>query len=292
LEYGEREIVNLQLRDEICETIKKEEADCSVFATIVGDKKNDFYNCQIYHPRKNNEKPKLIIRCYQKNKKFKQHSLKIGFMIVGYDFDFSNDDDDTRLEVHYQDYQNSNDQNNQEFKKQFNFDQNTFLGIPVLNELNNSDKSILIGHYFVKEENTIKANMFSYSLKKNKYVELPSFRFQVLVSKSKTYESIPFRERFMRFMGRSRYIKYKSLSSERNNENIPRYMSVYSVNHGLEENGNKINCDPVFLKQKRKEIKLKYANCKCKRTCLVCKNRSLERDIRCTCFVSNKGNFY
>ncbi|PKK62661.1 hypothetical protein RhiirC2_759286, partial [Rhizophagus irregularis] len=197
LEYGEREIVDLPLRGKICETIKKEEADCSIFATIVGDEKNNFYNCQIYHPRKGNEKPKLIIHCYQKNQK--RHILKIGFMIIGYGFDFPNDEndendenDDTRLEVHYQDYQHLNGQE----LTQFIFDQNTFLGIPVLNELNDLDKSFLIGHYFLNKESTIKANVFSYSLKENKYVKLPhSFRFQVLVSgNSKTYESIHFRK--------------------------------------------------------------------------------------------------
>jgi hypothetical protein len=284
LEYGEREIVNLRLQDKICETIKKKEADCSVFATIVGDKKNDFYNCQIYHPRENNEKPKLIIHCYQNNQKDQPHSLKIGFMIVGYDFDFSNDEnDDTRLEVHYKDYQNSN---NQELT-QFNFDQNTFhtfLGIPVLNELNNSDDSILIGHYFLKRNDTIEANVFSYSLNDNKYVNLPNFRFQVLAISGyhRTCKSILFKKRFIRFMfmRQRRYINIESIEKMGDGEIIP-YISVYSV-----------SCGPVFLKQKRKEIKLKYANCKCKRTCSVCRSQSLERDIRCICFVSNKGNFY
>ncbi|CAB4495774.1 hypothetical protein RhiirA5_374551 [Rhizophagus irregularis] len=277
LEYGEREIVDLPLRGKICETIKKKEADCSIFATIVGDEKNDFYNCQIYHPRKGNEKPKLIIHCYQKNQK--RHNLKIGFMIIGYGFDFPNDEnnenDDTRLEVHYEDYQNLNDQE----LTRFSFEQNTFFGIPVLNELNDSDKSILIGHYFLKKESTIEANVFSYNLKENKYVKLPrSFRFQVLVSGiSKTYESIQFKERFMRFMRQRRYIDIESIKNVKNIEKIL-YISVYSA-----------NCGPVFLKQKNNEIKLKYADCKCGRTCSFCKRKSLESDIKCAYFISNKG---
>ncbi|CAB5304190.1 unnamed protein product [Rhizophagus irregularis] len=263
LEYGEREIVDLPLQEKICEIIKKEEADCSIFATIVGDEKNDFYNCQIYHPRKGNEKPKLIIHCYQKNQK--RHILKIGFMIIGYGFDFPNDEndendenDDTRLEVHYQDYQHLNGQE----LTQFIFDQNTFLGIPVLNELNDLDKSFLIGHYFLNKESTIKANVFSYSLKENKYVKLPhSFRFQVLVSgNSKTYESIHFRKK----MNGNSIInlidcgyKYDDLL----------FISLLS---------NK-NFGPVFffLKQQPKQIKLKFIDKKIS---------SDECDLRCIVF--------
>ncbi|RGB35219.1 hypothetical protein C1646_667913 [Rhizophagus diaphanus] len=273
LEYGERKIVGLPLQGKICKIIRKEAADCSVFATIVGDEKNDFYNCQIYHPRGGNEKPKLVTK---KNQRYQlRHNLKIGFMIIGYDFDFPNgendENDDTRLEVHYQDYQNLNDQE----LTQFSFDRKTFLGIPVLNELNDSDKSILIGHYFLKKESTIEANVFSYSLKENKYVKLPcSFRFQVLVSGiSKIYESIQLKERFMRFM---RQRRYESIKNVKNIEKIL-YISVYSA-----------NCGPVFLKQKNKKIKLKYADCKCKRTCTFCNRKLLENDIRCTLFVSNK----
>ncbi|CAB4495775.1 unnamed protein product [Rhizophagus irregularis] len=200
-------------------------------------------------------------------------------MIIGYGFDFPNDEnnenDDTRLEVHYEDYQNLNDQE----LTRFSFEQNTFFGIPVLNELNDSDKSILIGHYFLKKESTIEANVFSYNLKENKYVKLPrSFRFQVLVSGiSKTYESIQFKERFMRFMRQRRYIDIESIKNVKNIEKIL-YISVYSA-----------NCGPVFLKQKNNEIKLKYADCKCGRTCSFCKRKSLESDIKCAYFISNKG---
>ncbi|GBB85496.1 hypothetical protein RclHR1_01200010 [Rhizophagus clarus] len=278
IEYGEREIVNLPLQGKICETIKKGEADCNVFATIVGDEKNDFYNCQIYHPyqsRENNEKPKLIIHCYQKNQKYQpRRKLKIGFMIIGNDFDFSNEEnDDMRLEVHYKDHQNLENE-----IARFNLDKNSFLGIPVLNELNDSDKSILIGHYFVKEGNTIKATMFSYNLEEQKYVNLPRFRFQVLVSKSKTYESVHFRERFMRFMRPRRYIEIEE--KVKNIEN-----TLYASIHSL-------HCGPVFLKQKNNEIKLKYADCKCKRTCSFCKKKSPENGIRCAYFVSNPSNNY
>ncbi|RGB35217.1 hypothetical protein C1646_700090 [Rhizophagus diaphanus] len=154
-------------------------------------------------------------------------------MIIGYGFDFPNDEnDDTRLEVHYKDYQNLNDQE----LTQFSFEQNTFFGIPR------------------------------------------SFRFQVLVSGiSKTYESIQFKERFIRFMRQRRYIDIESINNVKNIEKIL-YISVYSA-----------DCGPVFLKQKNNEIKLKYADCKCGRTCSFCKRKSLESDIKCAYFISNKG---
>ncbi|EXX64193.1 kinase-like protein [Rhizophagus irregularis] len=183
-------------------------------------------------------------------------------MIIGYGFDISNDEnDDTRLEVHYQDYQDYQNLNDQELT-QFIFDQNTFLGIPVLDELNDLDKSFLIGHYFLNKESTIEANVFSYSLKENKYVKLPrSFRFQVLVSgNSKTYESIHFRKK----MNGNSIInlidcgyKYDDLL----------FISLLS---------NK-NFGPVFffLKQQPKQIKLKFIDKKIS---------SDECDLRCIVF--------
>jgi hypothetical protein len=195
-------------------------------------------------------------------------------MIIGYGFDFSNDEnDDTRLEVHYQDYKNLNNKK----LTQFNFDKSTFLGIPVLNELNDSNESILIGHYFFKKGSTVEANVFSYSLKDHICVALPSFGFQVL-SGFKTRSS-PFKKRHMKFMRQSRY---KSLRLEDNVDNIPRYISVYSVNSGP-RGKDTLNCDQVFLKQKNKEIKLKYADCKCEGIFSIYKRKSLG-DI-CAYFV-------
>ncbi|GBB85493.1 hypothetical protein RclHR1_01200007 [Rhizophagus clarus] len=294
LEYGEYKIVELPLRGKINKIIKKEEADCNVFATIVGDEKNDFYNCQIYHPRNNNEKPKLIIHCYQKIRNYQpRRKLKIGFMIIGYDFDSLNDEsaenDDMRFEVvNHQDYENSGNRES----TQFTLDKNSFLGIPVLNELNNSDKSILIGHYFIKKDNVIEANVFSYSLDENKYVKLPKFMFQVLVLRSKTYESeIAFKEKLMRLTRPRRYIENTSLalrSKENNedNENTPKYISVSVYSTKGKDNETKLNCDPVFLKQKNNEIKLKYAVCKCKGTCSLCECKSLKSDLRCAYLVN------
>ncbi|RIA88944.1 hypothetical protein C1645_739028 [Glomus cerebriforme] len=285
LDYGERHIVSLPLQGKICKIIENEDAKCNVFATIVCDdkKKNDFFNYQIYHPK--NENPRLIIHCYQrKQNSQKPHNLKIGFMIIGYDVDFNNcilNDDGIKLDVHDKVYLNSNNQNNQnlahEFEFDFNFDDvNSFLGIPVLSELNDS---ILIGHYFFKKENKIAAMLFSYNLNKNKYVELPNLRFQVLTISGHsrtTCGKISFKKRLM---GWGRYIDIEDIEKCLVEKYTPKYISVYSE-----------NCGPVFLKQKKKEIKLKHADCKCKGACSFCKNRASENNVKCTYFVSNTSD--
>src|SRR5205823_730795 len=71
------EIVDLPLPGKIRETISKKDAECNVFATVVDkdEMKNDFFNCQIYHPR--SKVPRLIIHCYQKNQKNQSRTLKI-----------------------------------------------------------------------------------------------------------------------------------------------------------------------------------------------------------------------
>uniref|UniRef100_U9SLQ9 DUF7431 domain-containing protein n=1 Tax=Rhizophagus irregularis (strain DAOM 181602 / DAOM 197198 / MUCL 43194) TaxID=747089 RepID=U9SLQ9_RHIID len=104
LGYGEREILKLPLQGKICETINNKDADCCVFATVVDedDKKNDFFNCQIYYPPQDEEVPRLIIHCYQKQKYQSKRKLKIGFMIIGYDVNFNSSDklnDEIRVEV-------------------------------------------------------------------------------------------------------------------------------------------------------------------------------------------------
>lgn len=169
LEYGKKQKVKLSL-DSIFEIINYKKADCSIFAEAVDEegKEVDFINCLIYHPK--NEKPQLIIQCFQKKQKRSNSlKLKIYFMIVGYDIHFNlknfNNFNKTRLEVL------ANDRV---------FDKGSFpLGISVLKEELN--KSIVIGHYFSKiDENKVEANVFAYNLKKKKYVEKPNFSFQVL----------------------------------------------------------------------------------------------------------------
>ncbi|RIA88946.1 hypothetical protein C1645_851820 [Glomus cerebriforme] len=285
LDYGEQQVVKLDLKGKICKTIKNKDAKCSVFATVVSDdkKKNDFFNCQIYHPQ--DDIPRLIINCYQRNQKSRTpNNLKIGFMIIGYDVDFNNNtlnDDEMQLNVYHQDYQNPNDQElEHEFKFDFNFDDvNSFLGIPVLSKLNNSNNSILIGHYFFKNGNNIVAKVFSYNLRENKYVKLPNCGFQVLtISGLPEKTIITFKKRLMSW---GKYINIKDIEKCWTDKDIPKYISVYSVYSE--------NCGPVFLKQKKKEIKLKHADCKCKE-CPFYKNRPSESNVKCTYFVSNTSD--
>ncbi|POG58354.1 hypothetical protein GLOIN_2v1731439 [Rhizophagus irregularis DAOM 181602=DAOM 197198] len=180
-EYGKKEIVNLPLEGKFREIINNEKADCSIFAEVVDEeeKKNDFINCQIYYPQ--NEKPQLIIHCFQKNKQTLRR-LKIGFIVVGYDIHFNpnnfNDLNKTKLEVL---------KNTRLFESE-----SPFLGIPVLKELN--DEPIVVMHYFSKNnENNIEANVFSYNLRKKQYVESSNFNFHVLKIKTsrkkKDYET-------------------------------------------------------------------------------------------------------
>ncbi|GES84881.1 hypothetical protein GLOIN_2v1731439 [Rhizophagus clarus] len=278
LEHGYKVKVELPY-----ETIKDEKADCSVFATVVDEeeKKNDFFNCQIYHPQ--NEKSQLIIHCFQKNHQTSRQ-LKIAFMIVGYDINFNpnnfndfNDFNGIQLKVL---------KNTRVFKS---VQRSSFLGIPVLKELN--DKPIVIGHYFSKNKNednietneateiNVEANVFSYNLSNKQYDEPSNFDFHVLVISGipKTYGTFPFTKIDLE--------KWPNIGTEKN-----KYISVYSVDE---------SCGPIFLKQKKKEFKLKHVTCKCNKpyiskkmskskTCILCENTSdrTSKEVNCTYFVS------
>ncbi len=99
-------------------------------------------------------------------------------------------------------------------------------------ELNNLNNSI-IGHYFSKKENKIEANVFSYSLNKDKYVKLPSFRFQVLVISGRPV-IIPFEKKM-----NGNFI-VNNLLTNVFKKDVPIYISLYS---------NKNNCGPILLQQ-------------------------------------------
>ncbi|POG58759.1 uncharacterized protein OCT59_002530 [Rhizophagus irregularis] len=280
LGYGEREILKLPLQGKICETINNKDADCCVFATVVDedDKKNDFFNCQIYYPPQDEEVPRLIIHCYQKQKYQSKRKLKIGFMIIGYDVNFNSSDklnDEIRVEVINNPKLDMSKIEELMYRydfKNFGFnEEKSFLGIPVLSELDKSNKSIIIGHYFLENEsNEVEANMFAYCLIKKEFVKLPkSCCFHVLVisgsPNSNTYGKFPFNEK-RTLTGKKKYIVEKLTD--------PKYINVYS---------EKVNCGPVFLKQKKEEIKLKYADCR-NRTCSLCKNRTSKGKIKCAYF--------
>ncbi|CAB4422432.1 unnamed protein product [Rhizophagus irregularis] len=187
LNYGEHYIVNLL--DE-CEEIRKfinnKDAKCNIFATVVDneEKKNIFFNCQIYRPQ---DEPQIVIYCFQK-KQVLTHKLKIGFMIIGYDLNF-NCNNTMRVDV--EEFSSKDICHNK-----LQTGPNKFcIGIPVLRNLM-LDDSIVIGHYFLKEGNSTKACVFSYCLNNKKFVELPSdFSFHILISMTDTTDEIPFEKR-------------------------------------------------------------------------------------------------
>lgn len=258
--------------EEIHKIINNKDAECNIFATVVDDekKKNIFFNCQVCRLQ---DDPQIIISCFQK-KRVLTHKLRIGFMIIGYDVDF-NCNSTTQVEV-------------KEFLKNdichnkmqvLGPDSNKFyLGIPVLDNLI-LDDSIVIGHYFLKECNSIKVCVFSYCLKNEKFVGLTSnFSFHVLIAKTNTI--IPFEKK----MWKKIYIDlekfFKSNWTENNISSDPKYISVCAI---------KNSCGPVFLKQKKKVIKLKYVSCKCNKTCSHCKDKKYKSsDIRCNYFDLDK----
>ncbi|CAB4422433.1 unnamed protein product [Rhizophagus irregularis] len=176
LEYKRRVIINLPLRGKICEVIKNEEANCSIFATVVDEeeRKNDFLNCQIYHPR--DKVPQLIIHCFQKKQKhLPLRKLKIAFMIVGYDIYFNNFNylnDEMQLRV--LSIETNNHKLNQPILRFESNEISSFLGIPVLKELNNTNESIVIGNYFLNIR-----DIFTYSL----FQEIRQLMAQFLLQK-------------------------------------------------------------------------------------------------------------
>ncbi|RGB35220.1 hypothetical protein C1646_742394 [Rhizophagus diaphanus] len=282
LEYGEQKIIELPLPERVLKTIKKEDAECSVFATVVDDdeKRNNYFDCQIYFPR--NERPRLIIHRCQRKHKHPKCKIRIGFMIIVNDIDFNfNRVNEMYLKVRYQDYHKSNNQELYNFKFEFNLNElDSFLGIPILRELNNKDESIIIGHYFSKNDNNIEANVFSYSLKENKYVELPNFSFHVLTIKRNDPNCtipcgiIPF-VKGKQFMKSKRSINFNKYTFPSN----PKYISIFYTSK---------NCGPVLFKQKKKEIKLEYVECECK-SCSICKDidnsYKSSTDVKCAYFI-------
>src|SRR5581483_2237743 len=85
-DFGKPKILKLNIPSDF---LKNNDKDYNIFATVV-DKtksKNDFFTCQVYWPQ--NGKPSLLIHCVQKRFKKRVCNLKIGWMVIGYDTDFT-----------------------------------------------------------------------------------------------------------------------------------------------------------------------------------------------------------
>ncbi|CAB4426573.1 unnamed protein product [Rhizophagus irregularis] len=268
----------------ILEIIHDEESDCDIFATVVDTNANSkkvFFNCQIL--RKPNTKPSIIIHGIQKSFQKRRYNLKIKIMIIGYDKDFNFILPDTisvELIKNVYDPQNLLEFYSIPLKQKLNSMVTNgipFFGIPVLSNLDSSNKSIIIGHNFCNtlSSNDFNIDVYSYCLKKKRYDKLPHFVFCTIIISdyptSNFYASLPFNFKFLR----NPFI-------DLNTSNIsPKCVSLY-----LSKNNN---YNPIFLSQKINQIKIKYLNCKCKRTCFVCKNKKVkisrnESDIECIVF--------
>ncbi|GBC01721.1 hypothetical protein RclHR1_04300003 [Rhizophagus clarus] len=278
--YGTFELNN-DIPHNVLEIIQNEEADHDILATVVNtdkDIKKVFFNCQIL--KKQKAKPSIIIHGIQKKFRPRTYKLKIAYMIVGYDthfnFLFS---EITRVELIKEKYE-SIQREFDSIKLQQELSSMMasgipFFGIPVLSNFDSSNNSIIIGHNFVSNQSV---DIFSYSVKNNCYSKLPNFTFYTLIisdySVSNNYAPLPFNYKILK----EPFIPIQSSQSI-----IPKYISLY-----LSKN-NSDNYKPIFLKQKNKQIKVKYIDCRCKQTCFICQNKTLkisknENNIDCILF--------
>ncbi|CAB4432223.1 unnamed protein product [Rhizophagus irregularis] len=289
-ENGRPEIVELRnIPPNILTFLETEEADCNIFARVFDTEesknKNDFFTWQILQPI--NGKPCLIIHCIQKNFRKRKCKLKIGWMIIGYktDLNFVHSDFNniqSQFDIQKKDFK----LNNQPiFKTEFEYNFlykniSSYLGISVLDKLDSSNNSLIIGHHFfnVQKDNKIGARTFSYC-SKNKYcANLPNFTFCILIvsgcpNSSSTFGTISFEKQ----LSRKPYINFTKFNLDFNSIYINLVFTNESYYH------------PICLKQKSNQIKIKYLRC-IKSDCYTCKNNTYntlnisEEDIRCVYF--------
>ncbi|GBC04060.1 hypothetical protein RclHR1_00550005 [Rhizophagus clarus] len=251
-ELGKPKVYELTIPPNILEIIQNKNAKCNIFATAIDKKdvKNDYFNCQILFPP--NGKPRLIIHCIQNKFKRRECHLNISWMVVGYyiNFKFILRDFDIRLETFRSSFNSLNKHSNTvflEFKPDSSEDKFSCIGIPLLSEFKSSSR--VIGHHFFRDEKNgskIGSYAFSYCLVDRNFANLPDFTLCTLVISNcpnpEAYGILPFKK------------KKNSIS-----ESVrPRYISLYS--------GGENDCGPIFPKQKRKEIKIKY----------ICKSKTLQ----------------
>uniref|UniRef100_U9TAL2 DUF7431 domain-containing protein n=1 Tax=Rhizophagus irregularis (strain DAOM 181602 / DAOM 197198 / MUCL 43194) TaxID=747089 RepID=U9TAL2_RHIID len=106
-------------------------------------------------------------------------------MIIGYDinFDFNHSDLNVKLKILKNDFNSSN---NQAIIKPLDLEYESsalYFGIPILNNLDDSNNSLIIGHYFFNDNinKRIGSYIFSYCSKINHYVNLCDFTFHIFV---------------------------------------------------------------------------------------------------------------
>ncbi|GES80302.1 hypothetical protein GLOIN_2v1882318 [Rhizophagus clarus] len=268
------ELKNYIPRD-ILQIIDDKKAD--VYATVFDTNKNSkdiFFNCQIL--RGPNTRPSIIIHGIQNEFRRCTYKLKIKIIVIGYDTDFNPTLPDTSVELIKNVY---DPQNPCEFysiplkQKLHLLEKNVpFFGIPVLESLE-LNESLIIGHNFCSDDNKYKIDIFSYCLKKKCYVNLPKITFCTFIISnhppSSSYRSLSFNFQLLK----NPFIDLDTHSIN------PKLVSLYL----LKDNDYK----PIFLNQKIKQIKLKYLDCKCGKTCFICKNKKVKvskKEVGCVMF--------
>ncbi|CAI2173616.1 2989_t:CDS:2, partial [Funneliformis geosporum] len=253
----------------ISKTLQNKDADCNIFATVINEEKtnNEFFNCQIFWPQ--DDEPRLIIHCIQKNSSKFSVKLKISWMVVGYDINFDSllSSFDVQLKVHKNDFNSTTNQ--LMMNKVLPIKRvPPCIGIPVLNSYDTPQNgSLVIGHYFcnVKDRNVLFA--FAYCLKNKCYVNLPNFTFYTLFSNS--YESLPLKVRKRDLLlHRNPFVDIGELTSQ--------YQSLKYVSLYLSKDNN---YNPMFLNHRCKRIELEYVKCSCNKTCSICNEKSTKISI-------------
>ncbi|CAB5204772.1 unnamed protein product [Rhizophagus irregularis] len=273
IERGGR-VFELNIPSNIMNIIHNKDSDCNFFATVVDQENtNDLFNCQILCP--SNGKPSVIVHCIQKEFKRCKCHLKIGLMVIGYDtnYNFMISDNDSNVQI---DVLKKNFDASSSLQTMFNGDslENNIpcLGIPVLDKLDSSNNSLIIGHYFFGDAQAANVTgycTFSYCLRKERYVNLPNFNFYTLTT-SKTSYSDAFGKTLIdrRAAFANDSLKFISLN-------------LYSAKK-LWKIGKSNN---FFLKQDQKQITIYNIECKCKktlnRTCDICREISnFQRNVK------------
>jgi hypothetical protein len=169
-------------------------------------------------------------------------------MIIGRDTKFEFNDSNFNVQLKKLEIRNRPSSSCKSFVKEL--ESNSFelcFGIPELSKLDRSNESLTIGHHFYNDqENVHSAGLFtfSYCLKKKQYVNLPDFDFYVFIitynSNSDNYGILPFKNK------KSKWPKVTL-------NQMPKFNSLYSTGES--------KCGQVYLKQKFKGIKMKYAQC-------------------------------
>ncbi|CAB4477730.1 unnamed protein product [Rhizophagus irregularis] len=230
-----------------------------------GEKQNIFPQVGEANNHMGHEDPRLIIHCIQKKIRKRKCKLMIRWLIIGYDinFDFNHSDLNVKLKILKNDFNSSN---NQAIIKPLDLEYESsalYFGIPILNNLDDSNNSLIIGHYFFNDNinKRIGSYIFSYCSKKNHYVNLCDFTFHIFVI-SNYYNcdnyGIPTFQNTSKIRKLFNFIKFNSLKL------TPKFISIYSTGEN--------KCYPIFLKQKTDKIKIKYININCNQNNCICKS--------------------